>query len=177
MAEGLTSGRSSGQEGAEAWGPGLGHPAPGAVRPKMARNVGRGYRRTPGSWQPARDTFSAQVPCQAQPEEPGGPTLAWRHGAPGGATLQPSHPPACPDLLQTLCLASQHLPPASSLPTKCAFVFLPEPCLPWRQSSKGGGVLETSLCPLQPDHALQPWRGCCGRPGPWGGRQAGGILG
>lgn len=54
--------------------------------------------------------------CQAQPEKPGVPTLAWRHRAPRGATLQPSHPPACPDLPQTLCLSCQHLLPASSLP-------------------------------------------------------------
>ena len=57
-------------------------------------------------------------------------------------------------------------------PPKCMFVFLPEPCLPQRQSSKGGGVLETSLCPPQPHHAVQPWRGCCGRRGPWAGGQA-----
>lgn len=62
-----------------------------------------------------------------------------------GATLQPSHPPACPDLLQTLCLACQHLLPASSLPpSACLFFFLnhaahggshPEEVVFWRHPS------------------------------------------
>lgn len=112
MAEGMTTGSGCGQEwmggcAAEAWGPGLGHPATGTVRPKMARSVGCECTRTPGWWHPARDTFSAQVPCQAQAEEPRGPTLAWRHRAPGG-------PPSSPATRQLALTSSRHyVSPAS----------------------------------------------------------------
>lgn len=75
-------------------------------------------------------------------------------------------PPACPDLPQTLRLACQHLLPASSLPQRL-FVFLLEPSPPMKAVIQEGGVLETSLCPLQPHHAPQPWRVWRGRLGPW----------
>lgn len=73
----------------EVWGPGLGHPSKGAVRSKT------GCKRTPGWWHSAKDTFSARIPCQVEPEEPGDLTLAWRHRA-LGRVVWGGHPPAQP---------------------------------------------------------------------------------
>ena len=132
-------------------------------------SIGHGHRRTPGWWHPARDTFSAQVPCQAQPEEPVGPTLAWRHRAPGG-------PPSSPATRRPALTSPRHrvspasicclLPPS---PSACLF-FFQNHRLPRRQSSKGGGVLETSLCPPKP--IMPHSRGGDGVGGSGPGRQA-----
>lgn len=73
-------------------------------------------------------------------EEPGAPTLAWRHRAPGGGGHRAAQPPACPARPQTLLLSRQHLLLASSLPQRL-FVFLPEPSPPTEAVIQGGGVL------------------------------------
>ena len=155
---------------AEAWGPGLGHPANGAVRSETGQ-----------SWPWVQEDlwvvascqghFTAQISCQVQLEELRDLTLAWRHRAPGGgASLQPAtHQPALTSPRHRVWPASICclLPPS---PGACLF-FFQNHRLPRRQSSKRGGVLETSLCPLQPHHASQCWRGWCGRLGPPAGRR------
>lgn len=136
-------------------------------------SVGPGCKRTSGWWHSAKDTFSDWIPCQVQPEEPGDLTLAWCHRAPGGgwrgAPSSPAtHQPALTSTRHQVSPASICclLPPS---PSACLFFFQSHR-LPQRQSSKRGGVLETSLCPLQPHYASQPWRGWRGRLGPAGRR-------
>ena len=108
------------------------------------------------------------------PERPSRKSLGARPwpGAIGhlGGHPQPSHPPAAltsprhrGSPANICCL----LPPS---PRACLF-FFQNYRLPRRQSSRGGAVL--SLCPAQPLHASQPWRGCCGKLDP---RRAGSIL-
>lgn len=131
----------------------------------------RGRRRTPGGWHPARDAFSAQVPCRPNRKSLPLP-LAWRHRAPGG-------PPSSPATRQPALTSSRHrVPPASicrllpPAPSACLF-FFQNHRLPPRRSSRGGGVLHTPLCPPQPHQGSRPWRRWCGRLGPWAGRRPG----
>lgn len=128
-------------------GPGLGHSANGAVRPKTGWRVVGWRRRTPGRWHPARDAFSAQLPCQAQRKSPGPRPWPGAIGRPGGPPCSPAARLPCPP------------PDAASLPPASAAGFLPPPapvCFSSRTiASHGGGhpgrrCSETSLCPRRP---------------------------